>query len=267
MNPHHIQMLLASAGYYRGAIDGQIGPMSRAAINRIEVNAKANRKGWSWSRRSIAAAQAILDAQGYEPGAVDGFWGHNTREAVTSWLSVQAGTSAAVVRNPVPAAPEPVAVPRQSEMANFYGTPGPQGTIEAALGYAIAPVPLRLDWDLKTTVTRLRVHQHCIDPLTKALQDIIDHYGEAEWRRLGLDRYAGGYNPRQMRGGSNWSTHAYGCAVDFFAAPNALRTRCPNALFCGAQYQPFLDIMQSYNWLPAVRLWGADAMHFQMARL
>jgi len=70
-----------------------------------------------------------------------------------------------------------------------------------------------------------------------------------------------------MRGGSKWSMHAYGCAIDFYAAPNGLRTRCPKALFCGDEYKPFLDIMQSFDWLPAIRLWGADAMHFQVARI
>jgi len=82
-----------------------------------------------------------------------------------------------------------------------------------------------------------------------------------------VDRFAGSYNPRKMRGGSQYSMHAYGCALDFYAAPNGLRMRCPDALFCGPQYKPFLDIMEKHGLLPAIRLWGADAMHFQMARL
>ena len=59
----------------------------------------------------------------------------------------------------------------------------------------------------------------------------------------------------------------YGCAIDWFAAPNGLRTRCPKALFCGPDYKDFLDIMEANEWLPAIRLWGADAMHFQRAKL
>lgn len=267
MDPRHIQMLLASAGYYKGAIDSDLGPLSRAAAQTIERNAGRKLIGWPWPRRMIAAAQAVLDAQGHEPGLIDGYWGHNTQEALTSWLSAQAGTVATVVREPIITAPSPASIPRQADMASFYGTPGPTGTVEKRLAFAEAPLPMRLDWDLDTRVTRLRVHEMCAQPLTKALAEVVRHYGEFQWRRLGLDRFAGGYNPRKMRGSTSWSTHAYGCAVDFYAAPNALRTRCPQALFCGPEYQPFLDIMQAHNWLPAVRLWGADAMHFQMARL
>lgn len=86
-------------------------------------------------------------------------------------------------------------------------------------------------------------------------------------RDPGIDRYAGAYTHRKMRGGSKWSMHAFGCAIDFYAEPNGLRTRCPQALFCGTDYKDFLDIMEAHEWLPAIRLWGADAMHFQRARI
>jgi len=267
MQHSHIQMLLASSGYYRSAIDGDLGPKSRDAVYIIERNANANRTQWDWPRRFVAAAQAVLAAQGYEPGVIDGWWGHNTREALTSWLSAQAGTDATVPRTPSLDRPSPADLPRQDDVGTFYGGAGPGGTVEQRLTTATAPLPMRLDWALDTHVTRLRVHEKCADALTRALAAVVAHYGESEWRRLGLDRYAGGYNPRRMRGGTKWSMHAYGCAIDIYAAPNALRTRCPKALFCGYDYKPFLDIMQEHNWLPAIRLWGSDAMHFQMARL
>jgi len=111
------------------------------------------------------------------------------------------------------------------------------------------------------------VHEAVADRLLGALLAVRAEYGPEGMRELGLDRYAGAYNKRRMRGGSKWSMHAYGCAIDFYAAPNGLRTRCPKALFCGDEYKPFLDIMQSFDWLPAIRLWGADAMHFQVARI
>lgn len=156
-------------------------------------------------------------------------------------------------------------IPRQSEVDKFYGRPGPE--VEAQLGFAELPFDLRLDWDLAKTVRRVRLHKKCIPAFVAAMTEVHKHYGAQKMRELGIDRFAGAYNHRKMRGSSRWSMHAYGCAVDFYAAPNGLKVRCPDALFCKPEYKPFLDIMEKHGWLPAIRLWGADAMHFQMARL
>lgn len=156
-------------------------------------------------------------------------------------------------------------LPRQSELDRFYGKPGP--AIEAQLVFAELPFHLRLDWDLNAKVKRVRLHKKCAAAFVAAMVEVFAHYGEVEFRKLGIDRFAGGYNHRKMRGGTKWSLHAYGAAVDFYAAPNGLTVKCPDALFCKPEYKPFLDIMEKHGWLPAIRLWGADAMHFQMARL
>lgn len=155
-------------------------------------------------------------------------------------------------------------LPRQGEVESFYGIPGP--AIEAQLVLAVLPFDLRLDWDLGQRVRKVRLHRLCAPAFTKAMIAVKAHYGP-RMRDLGIDRFAGGYAHRVMRGGTSWSMHAYGCAVDFYAGPNGLKVRCPDALFCKPDYAPFLDIMEAHGWLPAIRLWGADAMHFQMARL
>lgn len=156
-------------------------------------------------------------------------------------------------------------LPRQSEVGAFYGAPGTQ--IEAQLVTAELPFHLRLDWDLEKTVRRVRLHKKCAPAFVAAMTEVWTEYGEKQFRALGIDRFAGGYNHRVMRGGKSWSMHAYGCAVDFYAGPNGLKVRCPDALFCKPEYKDFLDIMEKHGWLSALRLWGADAMHFQMARL
>lgn len=156
-------------------------------------------------------------------------------------------------------------LPRQSECAVFYGKPGPE--IEARLVMADLSFNLRLDWDLTKMVSRVRLHQKCAPAFVAAITEVRAAYGAKAFSDLGIDRFAGAYTHRKMRGGTKWSMHAYGCAVDFYAAPNGLRVRCPDALFCKPEYKRFLDIMESHGWLPAIRLWGADAMHFQMARL
>ncbi|SFC10577.1 hypothetical protein [Salipiger profundus] len=265
MDRTHVQMLLASAGYYAGAIDGIAGPKTMTAVEITEAHAGDGSGIWPTARRLIAAGQRVLNAQGFEAGAVDGWDGHNTGEALTAWLSAQAGVSAEVDRAPITETTWPADIPRQGNCAAYYGSPGPD--VQRQLTYIQLPFSLRIDWNLAQTVQRIRVHEKAAQQLYAALVAVHDHYGLARMQALGIDRFAGSYNHRRMRGGSSWSMHAYGCAIDFYAAPNALRMGCPEALFCGPDYQDFLDIMEAHQWLPAIRLWGGDAMHFQRATL
>lgn len=257
------QQLLAAQGYYSGAIDAIAGPKTRAGVDRVLGGAH---RDWPAERRLVAAVQRLLAGLEYDTGPIDGWYGPQTTEALTAWLTRRAGLSSTVERAPLPARPDTTDLPRQRDVPAFYGRAG-TAEIEARLTYANLPFDLRIDWNLTQTVRRIRVHELCAPSLEAALIAVRDHYGLDAMRRLGIDRYAGAYNPRRMRGGTNWSMHAYGCALDFYAAPNGLRTRCPDALFCGPDYAPFLDIMEAHGWLPAIRLWGADAMHFQRARL
>ena len=266
MNTTEIQIVLATT-YYTGVIDGIRGPKQMAAVGIIERNGSYNwtELGWSDARRSIAAAQVVLDVQGHEPGVIDGLSGHNTQEAFVQFLGKKLGTTTTVDRTPLekPVGYDKSDLPRQKDMQEFYGNPGD----ESNMAIFLLPFDVRLDYDLSTFTRKIRVHKKCGDALVGALTEVRSHYGAFRYRQLGLDRYAGGFVDRKMRGSNSWSTHAYGCATDWYAQPNGLRTRCPDALFCGAEYKDFLDIMESWNWLPAIRLWGADAMHFQQARL
>lgn len=262
MNIFDAQALLANAGLYSFGIDGAIGPKTLQAVRGV-----LGTTGTSWpdERRVIGAAQKLLNAMDFEAGSVDGFVGHNTDNALAAWRYFQIHGKREVVERTSLARATSGQIPHQNDVEAFYGTPG--ADIERQLAYAVLPFGMRLDWNLGETITRFRLHEKCIDPFYNALTEVYDQYGMSRMRALGIDRYAGGHMHRKMRGGSKWSMHAYGCAVDFFARPNGLRARCPQALFCGSDYKPFLDIMESHGWLPAVRLWGADAMHFQMARL
>lgn len=277
MEVSHAQMILASAGYYRGAVDGLAGPETRQAVQTVEDNARGGEiraasgwpdtTGWSWERRLVAAAQRVLDAQAHDPGDIDGWVGPNTREALTQWLSARVGTSAAVDRPDAAAAGNmgPQDLPRQRDCPTFYGQPG--GQVRARLTYVDLPFALRIDWNLSQTTRRILVHAKCAPSLEAALIAVHRAYGRDRMAQLGIDRFAGAYNHRRIRGGSAWSMHAYGCAIDFYAQPNGLRTPLAEALFGQPEYTSFLDIMQDHGWLNGGRMWGKDAMHFQRARL
>ena len=270
MDHRHLQMVMAAAGLYSGGIDGILGPMSWAAIGTAEERFSQlytfDVTSTTEARRRVAALQACLNQLKYDPGAVDGWDGVNTLEALNAFLfKTTNGKEEVVTRAPVASFTAPSNIPTQDEVEEVYGKPGPQ--IKSRLHTVKLPFKLRIDWNLRERTDKLTVHRDCADQILAALIAVREHYGAQKMRALGLDRFAGGYNHRKMRGGKEWSMHAYGCAVDFYSGPNGLRTKCPDALFCGAEYKDFLDIMEAHEWLPAVRLWGKDAMHFQRARL
>lgn len=263
------QQLFASAGYYKFAIDNDFEVESAKSVVAIEKAGKYKVSSrWGWQRRMIAAVQYLLNSKNFEAGVVDGLVGHNTRNALDGWLYFNIhGKREIVERTPVPYAPSSkVYIPTQAECTAFYGQPG-SAAIEAEMILVQLPFKLRIDYNLKQSTSRMRVHKKVAPHLERAMLQVYNKYGPDRMKDLGIDRYAGGFNPRRMRNGSAWSMHAYGCAVDFYAAPNGLRVSCPQALFCKPEYKDFLDIMEENNMLPAIRLWKKDAMHFQMCRL
>ena len=270
MDNRAIQRVLAKHAGYKGGIDGILGPASQAAIERtLRSDLTLSPAITTKARRAVAAVQILLNKQGFEAGKVDGFAGHNTENALRAWEYKQLHGEMEIIPKPVVGWTPPKAdlFPRQHDCPVFYGAAGEGGPVEKHLVYVESPYLLRLDFDLKTNVKRIRIHEKCADTLSKALDEILKEYGITEIKRLGLDRYAGSYMPRKMRGGTSWSMHAYGCAIDWYAAPNGLTTKCPDALFCGKEYTAFFDIWESVGWLSLGRSIGRDYMHVQAARL
>ncbi|TYT26158.1 M15 family metallopeptidase [Luteimonas viscosa] len=269
MTPTDLQRLLAAAGHYTGAIDGEIGPKSLAAIDAIltahAAECTSDPARWSARRRSAGAAQLALRHAGCDPGVIDGYAGNQTTGALLQWNHRQAYGRDLVLDTTRTGPAVDSGFPKQSGCNGYYGAPGP--AVERQLVMVDLPFPMRLDWNLSRRVTRVQLHARCAESALAAMKEILRKYGLDELRRLGLDRNAGTYNPRRMRGGSAWSMHAYGCAWDFFAGPNGLTTRCPQALFCGREYRKFFDIWEAHGWISLGRAIGRDWMHVQAARL
>lgn len=267
MPPADVQRLLAAAGYYNGAIDGHIGPKSLAGIDSILTRRAAecvsDPAKWSAKRRKIGAAQLILKHAGYPVGVIDGYAGNQTTGALLEWQHAQTyGTKLVLDQTPTGAARKaPTSFPRQSQATAFFGMPGP--TIEREIVQVQIPLPLRIDFSLSQHRRHLNLHAKCADSARGAMEVVVRHYGEKRWRDLGLDRFAGDYVHRPIRGGSSWSQHAYAAALDFYAGPNGLTTRCPQALFCRPDYDAFFDIWEAHGWTSLGRAIGRDWMHVQ----
>lgn len=271
MTPANVQELLAAAGYYNAAIDGIIGDKSRRAVDSLLTKHYAllpkNNGVWTLQRKLVAAGQIILRFAQYEPGAIDGLVGNNTRNAFMAWRHQQAYKRPLELdRTPIrPATGKSTIFPRQVDCAAFYGKPG-TSEITSRLVTVHVPYVLRIDYDLSQTTQKVTLHEKCAESAELAYREIHKAYGY-RINPLGLDLYAGSYNPRKMRGGTAWSMHAYGCASDFGSARNGLTTRCPQAQFCASDYNDFFDIWEAYGWVSLGREIGRDWMHIQAARL
>lgn len=220
---------------------------------------------------TIAKIQTAVGAK------ADGIWGPKTLAAVAGRLGVENSAKAVQAAVGVTAdgiiGPKSVAaiaaklgvavpkIPTQAEVRkgnSVYGKAGDTGNL-----VTLVP-PYQLYYE-GTAVKTMQVHREAAADLLAALREVLAYYGETEIHRLGLDLYSGCFNDRKTRNGSSTSMHAWGIAVDFDAEHNQLAWGKPRARFSGAEYKPFIDIMERHNFLSLGRRSDRDWMHFQRA--
>lgn len=127
------------------------------------------------------------------------------------------------------------------------------------------PYPMRIAWDLKTTVKRIQCHKMIAPKLKKVFEQLLEHYGLAELQRLGIDIFAGCYNFRKMVGGSDWSRHSWGIAIDLDSTRNALKMTRKTAQFAKPAYIPMIEIFYQNGFVGLGPEKNYDWMHFQIA--
>ncbi|WP_407489443.1 M15 family metallopeptidase domain-containing protein [Elizabethkingia anophelis] len=112
---------------------------------------------------------------------------------------------------------------------NKFGLPTPNGS-----GYLVTidlPFPLRIAWDTNTKVNKLTCNKVIAEPLKVVFADILKAYGYDKIKELGIDLFGGCFNFRQMRGGSNYSVHSWGLAIDLDPSRNQLKETAKTARF------------------------------------
>lgn len=152
--------------------------------------------------------------------------------------------------------------PTQAEVRSgksIFGAPG-----DAALVSIAPPYPLIYDGK---PVRSIRVHERIAPHVQAALQEVLDHYGQAEIHRLGLDQYGGSYNYRSTTAGQSLSMHAWGIALDFAPATNAYSTRAPRATLSHPDCEAWWRIWEAHGAVSLGRESDRDWMHLQFARL
>ena len=153
--------------------------------------------------------------------------------------------------------------PKQNykSMVNFYG---PVGENQTKLEL---PYKLKLAWAPSTTLTKITCHEKVAKSLYTIFENTLKTYGEKEISKLNLDLFGGCLNVRKMRGGSAWSIHSWGAAIDLDPDRNQLKWAKPKASFSKLEYENFWKIVENEGWVSLGRERNYDWMHFQAAYL
>ena len=208
---------------------------------------------------------AVMNFQRNAGLTVDGIAGSQTMAALNAAATVTDTRLPAPVVPPTGVTPAditstPANRPYYKDIVSVYGDPQDHSYIRRIT----PPFPLYYSGN---PVSAVSMHEKVADSMSAALQQILGHYGLEEIERLRINHnYGGSLNKRLMRGGSQWSTHSWGVAIDLNAAENQLRWGADRALFAKAEYKPMIDIFESYGWYNLGRHKNFDFMHFQAVR-
>lgn len=148
------------------------------------------------------------------------------------------------------------------ELISKYGKPNVTG--QGYLTTIKLPYPMRLAWDLDTKITKMSCHKLVADKFIGVFNDLLSHYGYEKLVELGIDLFGGTFNFRKMRGGSEWSRHSWGVAIDLDPARNQLKETSKTARFARPEYKPMIDIFYKWGFVGLGREKNYDWMHFEI---
>jgi hypothetical protein len=263
-----IQQALITEGLKPGAIDGQLGSTTygavRLALGKRQDKLPPDWVTWTDARQAVAYLQCLCEEKEIDAGRIDGKWGPQTDYACDTLAQLQKnGVMPPLWRDQKPGEANPNGWPLQNEAAmnSFYGA---VGTNQANL---VLPYPLRVSWDLKQSINSFQCNSKVRDSASRVLAKVFDHYGLEQIRELRLDRWGGCLNVRKMRGGSSWSMHSWGIAIDFDPDRNQLKWGRDRAVFAQPAYDAWWRFWEEEGWVSLGRVKNYDWMHVQAARL
>lgn len=151
--------------------------------------------------------------------------------------------------------------PRQKDCMAFYGGVGLH-QVRLKL-----PYPMKIAWDLKVTVNSISVHEKVHDSAARVFARVADAYDEKQRKAIGIDLFGGSLNVRKMRGGSSYSMHSWGIAIDFDPERNQLKWGRDRARLAKPDAETFWKLWEEEGWVSLGRARDYDWMHIQAARL
>lgn len=215
--------------------------------------------------------QLFLQSAGYKIPYVDGAFGPETERETLKFQAknglkpdgVVGPKTWAFVTTVSENTPLSQRWPKQdyTSMVNFYG---PIGENQTQLD---VPYKLKLAWAPSTTLRKITCNERVAKSLYTILENTLKTYGEKEVVKLRLDIFGGCLNVRKMRGGSAWSIHSWGAAIDLDPDNNQLKWGKDRASFAKPVYNDFWQIVEDEGWTSLGRERNYDWMHFQAAKL
>lgn len=256
-----VQAQLNARGLDAGPEDGILGPRTLNALNQVEKIPP----DWSKTRKAVAFIQLLAKEKDIETGPVDGYWGPQTEFAFESlWHVIHEGKKPDVWRPEELPDENPNGWPSQrpeSKIVQFYGEVGKNQTRIAL------PYPHRLAWETSTIINGFQCHEKVHDSLHRVLSRVLDNYGLEEIKRLRLDFWGGCLNVRKMRGGTRYSMHSWGIAIDYDPSRNRLKWGRDRAAFALPEYDTWWRLWEEEGWVSLGRSRNFDWMHVQAAKI
>ena len=263
-----IQKALSRVGLWRGELTGIATPELYQAIYEHAHLGNEVALSWPNDRQAVLYLQQVLRLQGLYSGKLDGYAGPLTdlgsEQLIERWDLAYSAPEPIPLRSQEaePEQDQRPGAPPYRLLTEQFGPPG-----QVPLATVTPPYRLVWDWDLNKQVTKFAVHRDLAETVERCLEQVMEKYDESQRTTLGLHRFGGCYNPRKMRGGTRWSTHAWGVAMDWYPSQNKLRWGAGRALFAGPEYAQWFDIWGQAGFRSLGILRNYDWMHIQYCQV
>ena len=147
------------------------------------------------------------------------------------------------------------------QIIQIYGQPNQQGSYLTTIQL---PYPMRLAWDKNVKVNTMRCHKLVAQNFTNVFNELLKVYGLSKIQELGIDLFGGCFAFRAMRGGSDYSRHSWGIAIDLDPERNQLKTPYLKSNFSKQEYKKLHEIFEKHGFINLGKQKGYDAMHFEI---
>lgn len=253
-----IQRFLKRYGY-DARIDGIIGPRTlRAARQALDIEMNWDVwKRWGEQRIIVAVQQILMEKDGAEVGMIDGLIGPQTRYGLEQWHGLVRDKPLDITNEIIDAK-----WPHERNVPEFYGR------MNAHQVRLKLPYTMKLAWNKRQKIKSFYIHEKCHDSASRVFHKVLDHYGPDRIRKLRLDIFSGCLTkPRRKRGGSSWSMHSWGIAIDFDNERNRLHWGADRAALARPEYEKFWEFWEEEGWVSLGRERNFDWMHVQAAKI